>query len=79
MNQINNPIKEWSKFYLTRPIFYKALLTIINYIHSFNFVLIESHISLLAFPLIFPGFFVMLIGFKLPESSQFPFQKNGTM
>lgn len=55
------------------------MLTIINYIHSFNFVLIESHIILLAFPLIFPSFYVMLTGFKLPGSSQFPFQKNGTM
>lgn len=55
------------------------MLTIVNYIHSFNFVLIESHISLLAFPLIFPGYFVMLTGLKLPESSQLPLQKNGTI
>lgn len=79
LNQINNPINEWSKFYLTRPIFYKTMLTIINYIHSFNFVWIESHISLLAFPLILPGLFVMLTGLKLPGSSQFPFWKNGTI
>lgn len=55
------------------------MLTILNYIHSFDFVLIESHISLLAFPLIFPGFLVMLTGLRLPGSSQMPFQKNGTI
>lgn len=53
ISQINNPIKEWNKFYLTRPIFCKTMLTIVNYIHTFNFVLIESH-QLISFSINFP-------------------------
>lgn len=57
INQINNLIKEWNKFYLTKPIFYKTMLTVVNYIHTFNFVLIESH-QLISFSINFPYIFL---------------------
>lgn len=79
INQINNLIKEWNKFYLTKPIFYKTMLTVVNYIHTFNFVLIESH-QLISFSINFPYiFFVMLTGLQLLGSPQFPFWKSSTI